>query len=136
MIDKIFFYGTLKDKVVIMAVGNVVPENEEDATISGRLYRIPYGYPMLLDNDLKDAYTVYGKLFTIEKLAENPAIFDECEGCNNNAPDSLYFRKKKQVNTKNGEKTAWVYVGNPHHEIARKHCVPENLIRSGEWKGT
>jgi len=129
-IDKIFVYGTLKEESKLKEKWSVEPQKVEVAEVKGKLYKVSW-YPMLMDNDPENEYAIPGKLMTIPELEDDPGLFDEYEGCDGPVP--IYHRKLKEVKRSNGEKVkAWVYVGNPDCDVAKEHCVEENLIEG--WR--
>lgn len=106
----IFVYGTLKRGQVNHAVIAPYIVLLEPATISGSLFHLPQGYPMLLCSGMG---TVIGELIgvTDEQAPKVLAVLDALEdyyGAGH--PDNEYERIRVKVDQRTGEsREAWSY---------------------------
>ena len=111
MLDKLFVYGTLKNKIGAIR-----------ATTKGTLYSMG-AFPALV---LRGDNIVYGEV--IPTTPQELAQLDLYEG----VAFGLYSRETIVVDTEEGPIGAYVYVAGPH---LIDSCTDDNLIESGEWHG-
>ena len=122
--ERLFTYGTLMNRGTLIKQGNIVPEKGERATMSGRVYKGAW-FPTLIEGGEE---VVHGVVWTIPKLAEDPAIFDRYEG--SDKPDPVYSRVIREATTESGERQkVWVYVGNPKNGIVQSIHDERHRIR-------
>ncbi len=108
----LFVYGSLMTGMVHHNKVAGVIKDVKPATTQGMLYRLPSGYPVLLEGDR----SVRGELMTLNNFKEIIKILDEFEGFSPTNPDkSLYTRVEKQVMVDGAKKpaTSFAYVLNP-----------------------
>ena len=119
--SSLFVYGTLlrgeeRD-------GFVSHLEARPASITGRLWRVPAGYPAL---ELPpNGVPIKGEVLQLD----NPSILvalDLIEGVS----QGLYERKQVQVQTAQGHQSAWVYVMNPS-QLRQSGCV---LLKGNDWR--
>lgn len=99
VVDRLFVYGTLRTGQTARSL--IVPHvvKFERATIRGKIYAFPMGYPGLVDGDGE----VKGELMTITDLAAAFALLDAYEGTD-------FVRLLKMVTNADGKpEAAWVY---------------------------
>ena len=103
----LFVYGTLKaGHCNHNFMGGY--HHYESGTIQGELYRLPYGYPAIIEG----AEHVQGELYLYEKnFPETLQMIDCLEGFKVGGIDNLYNRRITLVHTlKERDYTAWSYV--------------------------
>ena len=126
--NSLFVYGSmLKGMVHHNKVSNFVKENKP-ATAQGVLYRLPVGYPTMVDG----VGTVFGESLTLDNFKEVIKILDEFEGYSAQNPEkSLYVRQERSVMVQGAKKpgTAWIYVLN-----AVKLPKDATVIASGNYR--
>lgn len=90
----IFVYGSLmKGMVHHSKVASFVKESHQAST-TGVLYRLPSGYPAMVEGD----GTVRGELLELDNFSEIIKLLDEFEGFSQTNPaKSLHMRAEKQV---------------------------------------
>jgi len=108
----LFVYGSLMTGMVHHnKVAGMVKE-VKPASVQGLLYRLPAGYPALLEGDRM----VRGELLTLNNFKELIKIIDEFEGYSpTNTEKSLYNRLEKQVQADGAKKptSTFAYFLNP-----------------------
>jgi len=98
------------------------------ASCQGQLYRLPVGYPAMVEGE----GSVRGELLTLTNFKEVIALLDEFEGYSPTNPEkSLYMRMEKQIQVDGGKKptTSFVYVLN-----RLKLPKEATLIPSGDYR--
>ncbi len=119
--NHLFVYGTLMRGEE--REGFVNHLEARNASIMGRLWRAPAGYPAL-------ELTQHGIPIAGEILAlDSPSILvalDLIEGVS----EGLYERVQATVHTEIGHETAWVYVMNST-QLRRANCT---LLKGNDWR--
>lgn len=119
IVDRVFVYGTFRkgESARAMIAGHI--DETVPASMTGKIYAFPEGYPGIVDCD--DA-TVVGEVLTLNDLAAAFALLDAYEGDD-------YERTLKKVTLENGtEIYAWVYMLKDPATIRRA-----DFIESGDW---
>lgn len=100
----------------------------ETATISGAAYRLPVGYPVLVENEQGQ---VKGQLLELRMDNTLLALLDTLHGVHPTDPSkSVYYRTQAEVVKTSGEKeNVEVYFFNP-----KKLNAKSALIENSEWK--
>ncbi|MCC6277819.1 MAG: gamma-glutamylcyclotransferase [Oligoflexia bacterium] len=124
----LFVYGSLMKGMVHHGKLASQVKDVKPASCPGLLYRLPVGYPAMIEGE----GTVKGELLTINNFKEVFAILDEFEGFSPTNPEkSLYVRAEKQIAVDGGKKpvNGFVYVLN-------RNKLPKEatLIESGDYK--
>ena len=126
---KIFVYGTLKVGGYYASRFDEVRDSSVDATVCGKLYGSPYGYPRLVLAPESDRFTVRGELHTYRDPEHVIKLMDHIEGYEENRTDNLYNRKIVKVRLDNGvEEEAFIY------EYAQPIERGAEIIKSGIWE--
>jgi gamma-glutamylcyclotransferase (GGCT)/AIG2-like uncharacterized protein YtfP len=118
VVDRLFVYGTLRTGQTARSL--IVPHvvRFEPATIRGRIYAFPMGYPGLVDGD----GDVKGELMWLSDLAAAFALLDAYEG-----PD--FVRLLKHVAKADGTtEPAWVYFLADPSTVHLAEPIPD-----GDW---
>lgn len=124
----LFVYGSLmKGMVHHNKVASFVKDIKV-ATCEGTLFRLPVGYPTMVDGP----GVVKGELLTLDKFKDILMILDEFEGFSPTNPDkSLYNRVEKPISVEGAKKpsNSFVYVLN-------KSRLPKDavVIESGDYR--
>lgn len=118
VVDRLFVYGTLRSGQTARSL--IVPHvvKFEPATIRGKIYAFPMGYPGLVEGDGE----VKGELMTITDLAAAFALLDAYEG-------SDFVRLLKMVTNAEGKgEAAWVYFLSDPGTVHLAEPIPD-----GDW---
>lgn len=118
VVDRLFVYGTLRSGQTARSL--IVPHvlSFEPATIRGKIYAFPMGYPGLVDGDGE----VKGELMRLTDLAAAFALLDAYEGAD-------FLRTLKPVRRAGGaELPAWVYVLADPGAVRLAEPIPD-----GDW---
>ena len=107
--DPLFVYGTLLEGEANAGLLAGLPR--KSASIEGRLWMAPAGYPALV---VGSGATIAGELVEVD--AARLKVLDVLEGVPN-----LYARAKHDVRTKSGTVSAFVYVITEHEARARNY---------------
>lgn len=132
----LFFYGTLKRGQANHDRLCRGYASAEDASVRGRLYDLPFGFPALVvpEEDVRavgtgdasrdasaqrqmaprndsrpDGPRVYGELFFLDRFEERLAALDRFEGFDPVGEPGLYRRVLVPVETSEATVLAWVY---------------------------
>lgn len=127
--NTLFVYGSLmKGMVHHNKIAAMVTEIKP-ATCQGVLYRLPVGYPAMVEGET----SVKGELVTLDNFKELIKIIDEFEGYSMQNPEkSLYIRAEKQVLVDDGSSVAAdVYFLNP-----AKLPKDAKVIESGDYRAS
>jgi len=124
----LFVYGSLMKGMVHHSKVAAHVKDSKPATTEGTLYRLPVGYPSMVEGP----GTVRGDLLTLDNFKELIKLLDEFEGFSPTNPDkSLYLRVERPVLVDGAKKpiTTWVYVLN-------KVRLPKEAtaIESGDYR--
>ena len=117
----LFIYGTLmkgEEREGLLCNFDSVP-----ATVSGRLWKVPAGYPAL--ELTPEGQPICGELIALD----NPSILvalDLIEGVS----EDLYNRVETEVFTETGSLHAWVYIMTTS-QLRRSNCVP---LKGNDWR--
>ena len=119
IVDTLFVYGSLGTGQTARSLIAEHVTRSESATVTGRIYAFPDGYPGLVNDD--DA-TVVGELLHLTDLMTVFALLDAYEGDD-------FKRSMRQVTTESGAKSwAWCY------ELADPKLADEGeLVANGDW---
>jgi gamma-glutamylcyclotransferase (GGCT)/AIG2-like uncharacterized protein YtfP len=118
IVDRLFVYGTLRSGQTARSLIAPHVVRSEPATIAGRIYAFPMGYPGLTDGDGR----VVGELVWLAELAAALALLDAYEG-------SDFVRILKPVTRAIGvDESAWVYVLADPSTIHLAEPIPD-----GDW---
>jgi len=139
----LFVYGAMSEGLV--HYNQIAPYvvNSQPATIKAKAYRLPAGYPALIDVGAVDADEVPGQIVTLQAPDLFYRLLDEFQGFSPLAPEkSLFFKVSTQVKTyvevgvtPNGqpnmgeEVAATVYAMNP-----AKLPKTAQRITNGDWR--
>jgi gamma-glutamylcyclotransferase (GGCT)/AIG2-like uncharacterized protein YtfP len=118
VVDRLFVYGTLRSGQTARSL--IVPHvvKFEPATIRGKIYAFPMGYPGLVEGDGE----VKGELMTITDLAAAFALLDAYEGAD-------FVRLLKMVTNAEGQgEAAWVYYLSDPGTVHLAEPIPD-----GDW---
>src|ERR1700692_522484 len=92
--NTLFVYGSLMKGMVHHNKVAALIKDVKPATTEGILYRLPVGYPALVEG----AGTVKGELLTLNSFKDIIKILDEFEGYSMTTPEkSLYVRLERPV---------------------------------------
>ena len=99
VVDRLFVYGTLRSGQTARSLIAPHVVRHEPATIQGKIYAFPMGYPGLVDGD----GIVRGELVWLSDLAAVFALLDAYEGAD-------FIRILKAVKRFDGtDEASWVY---------------------------
>jgi gamma-glutamylcyclotransferase (GGCT)/AIG2-like uncharacterized protein YtfP len=118
IIDRLFVYGTLRTGQTARSL--IVPHVRrfEPATIRGKIYAFPMGYPGLVEGD----GDVKGELMWLDDLAAAFALLDAYEGAD-------FVRLLKLVTSASGkQEAAWVYFLSDPGAVHLAEPIPD-----GDW---
>ena len=118
IVDRLFVYGTLRTGQTARSL--IVPHvlRFEAATIRGKIYAFPMGYPGLVDGD----GDVKGELMWLTDLAAAFALLDAYEGAD-------FVRLLKMVTNAAGKpEAAWVYFLSDPAAVRLAEPIPD-----GDW---
>jgi gamma-glutamylcyclotransferase (GGCT)/AIG2-like uncharacterized protein YtfP len=126
----LFVYGSMMKGMVHHNKLAAQVKELKPATCEGVLYRLPVGYPVMVDGQ----GVVKGELLTLNNFKEIIKILDEFEGYSATTPDkSLNLRVEKPVLVEGAKKpvSSFVYVLNPDK-------LPKEAARidSGDYRAT
>jgi len=124
----LFVYGSFMTGMVHHNKVQAFVKEAKPATTLGTLYRLPVGYPTLLEG----SSVVHGELLLLENLKELIKIIDEFEGYSITCPEkSLYLRTEREVMVEGAKKpvVAHAYLLNPV-----KLPKEASVIESGDWR--
>lgn len=126
--NTLFVYGSLMKGMVHHNKVSALVKDIKPGTCEGSLYRLPVGYPAMVDGP----GAVKGELFTLNNFKDILKILDEFEGFSIQNPEkSLYLRVEKPVLMDGAKKpvTSYVYVLN-------KAKLPKDatVIESGDYR--
>lgn len=128
--NTLFVYGSfMKGMVHHGKLASTVTEIKS-ATCEGILYRLPVGYPAMVEGN----GTVKGDLLTLENFKELLPLMDEFEGFSPLNPEkSLYTRLEKPVQVEGSNKAVMtqVYFLNP-----AKLPKEAKIIESGDYRAS
>lgn len=109
--EYIFVYGLLR-KGFSSPAREVLDDYTEfigEATFQGKLYKIEW-YPGVVPSE-NEENVVHGEVYKIIEREEVLSRLDHYEGCSPSDPKPHTFvRKQMQVNLKDEEITAWIYL--------------------------
>ena len=128
--NTLFVYGSMMKGMVHHNKLAAMVKDLKPATVEGVLYRLPVGYPAMVDGQ----GTVKGELLTLNNFKDIIKILDEFEGYSATTPEkSLYLRVEKPLLVEGAKKpvTSFVYVLNPI-KLPREATV----IESGDYRST
>ncbi len=128
--NTLFVYGSLMQGMVHHSKIAGMVKDIKPATCEGVLYRLPVGYPAMLEG----AGTVKGEVFTLENFKEIIKILDEFEGYSMQIPEkSLYVRQEKPIMVEGAKKptNTQVYLLNP-----LKLPKDAKVIENGDYKAS
>jgi gamma-glutamylcyclotransferase (GGCT)/AIG2-like uncharacterized protein YtfP len=119
VVDRLFVYGTLRTGQTARPVIAPHVARSEAATIRGKIYAFPMGYPGLVEGD----GSVQGELMWLEDLAAALALLDAYEGAD-------FIRVLKPVTRVSGgsPEAAWVYLLADPTAIHLAEPIPD-----GDW---
>ena len=120
IVDRIFVYGTLLTGQTMRSLIADHVAGCEPATMLGRIYAMPDGYPGMVDDDAKT--TIVGEIVTLDDLAAAFALLDAYEG-----DDFIRVLKAAKL-ADGGDTWAWVYVLADPAFAANGELIP-----SGNW---
>ena len=132
VVDHAFFYGTLRSGQTMRAMIANHVAGWEPATIRGRIYAFPMGYPGLVQEGAGPDDLVVGELVHLQDLPSAFALLDAYEG-----PDfsrrltQTWPTGRRDDDTEVGgrrEAPAWVYVLADPGAIAGGELIP-----NGDW---
>ena len=126
--NALFVYGSFMTGMVHHGKVQAFVKEVKPATVLGTLYRLPVGYPTLLDG----TSTIHGELLVLDGFKELIKIIDEFEGFSITTPEkSLYLRVEREVMPEGAKKpiTAHAYLLNPV-----KLPKEATVIETGNWK--
>lgn len=126
--SSIFFYGSFMTGMVHHNKVAAFVKEVKPAKTLGALYRLPAGYPAMLDG----TNPVKGELATLNNFKDIIKLLDEFEGFSPTNPEkSLYNRVEKEIEVEGGKKpvTAFVYVLNPS-----KLPKEATIVESGDFR--
>jgi gamma-glutamylcyclotransferase (GGCT)/AIG2-like uncharacterized protein YtfP len=128
--NTLFVYGSLMKGMVHHGKIAAMVKDLKPATTNGALYRLPVGYPALVEG----ASTVKGELLTIENFKDHVKILDEFEGFSVTQPEkSLHLRVEREVMVEGGKKPVKTFVYMLNQTKLPKEAV---LIESGDYRST
>ena len=119
--SQLFVYGTLmrgEEREGLLSHLDVRP-----ATIIGRLWRAPAGYPAL--ELVPNGRPIVGEVLTLDTPSILVAL-DLIEGVS----QGLYHRIETTVQTIEGTEKAWVYVMNAS-QLRQADCIP---LKGNDWR--
>jgi gamma-glutamylcyclotransferase (GGCT)/AIG2-like uncharacterized protein YtfP len=126
VVDCAFFYGTLlSGQIMRSMIANHVVDSEP-ATVRGRIYAFPMGYPGMVQEDAGPDERVIGELVRLRDLPAAFALLDAYEG-----PDfsrRLTPTWRTNVTGPDREAIAWVYVLADPGAITGGELIP-----GGNW---
>ena len=133
----LFAYGSLTEGFVHYGKISNYVTHAQPASLTGFLYQLEVGYPVLLQEDVKkdlnrSPQLVNGTLLDLEGPDLVFKLLDEFHGYNALAVEkSLYFKRELTVETESGESVrAQVYCLNP-----KKLPKGAIYIEDGDWRG-
>ncbi|HUH05303.1 MAG TPA: gamma-glutamylcyclotransferase family protein [Kofleriaceae bacterium] len=116
IVDRLFVYGTLRQGQQARALIAQHVAGSEPATMRGRIYAMPEGYPgFVAPADGADDAVVHGELVTLTDLAAAFALLDAYEGNN-------FSRVLRQAEAAGANRWTWVY-----------ELTPPSLADAGVW---
>jgi gamma-glutamylcyclotransferase (GGCT)/AIG2-like uncharacterized protein YtfP len=134
-VEHIFVYGSLTEGMVHYDRVKSFVKNVQPAWATGSCFRLPVGYPVLVENDPNQteraSTRVYGQLLEIEASDLVFKILDEYHGFNPVQLDkSLSFKKAISVELEDGSfKAAHTYFVNP------AKLPPQSVyLADGDWR--
>jgi gamma-glutamylcyclotransferase (GGCT)/AIG2-like uncharacterized protein YtfP len=126
--NTLFVYGSLMKGMVHHNKIAPALKDVKPASCQGLLYRLPVGYPAMVEGE----GTVRGELLTLNNFKELIAVLDEFEGHSPTNPEkSLYVRTEKQIQVDGAKKptTSFVYILNKTKLPKEAH-----LIETGDYR--
>jgi gamma-glutamylcyclotransferase (GGCT)/AIG2-like uncharacterized protein YtfP len=130
MCNGIFVYGTLMSGFINHGLYLAKNINLiQKATIKGRLFHLPAGYPAVIDGKGQ----VAGEFVTLRDLESVLERIDELEDYNGTCRDNEYERVIRDVTLTGGEVVqGYVYIYAPHrHEYL---FTQAREVLSGDWR--
>lgn len=126
--EELFFvYGSMTQGLVHFQKIQDFVVAQEAAALQGAAYSLKVGFPVVLEGGLD---LIEGELVTLKGSATLVSLLDQFHGFDQDRPEkSLYWRKKKEVQTASGYQECWVYFLNPKH--LPKTATP---IENGDWR--
>ncbi|MFZ5641228.1 MAG: gamma-glutamylcyclotransferase family protein [Bacillota bacterium] len=130
MCNGIFVYGTLMsgfENHEIYLAKNII--TIQKATIRGRLFHLPAGYPAVIDGPVR----VNGEFVTVRDLLSVLERLDELEDYHGPCRDNEYERVVRDVTLAGGEViSGYVYLYTPHRH---DYLVSRGTeVLSGDWR--
>ncbi len=128
-IDSVFVYGTLKkgfsNHYNLDSPRQIVP-----ATVPGKIYDLPYGYPVAV---LGGKTHILGELCFLDNISKILPTLDELEEYYPDDPENCHYDRVRVVaETCKGEQiTAWIYVAGA--KLSKEYPVIGRLLKSGTW---
>jgi gamma-glutamylcyclotransferase (GGCT)/AIG2-like uncharacterized protein YtfP len=120
IVDRVFVYGTLLSG---QGMRSMIADHVtacEPATMKGRIYAMPEGYPGMVDDGAEDI--IVGEMVTLDDLAAAFALLDAYEGAD-------FTRILKAAKLADGSDSwSWVYVLSDPNLAGNGE-----LIASGDW---
>lgn len=122
IVDRLFVYGTLRSGQHARSLIAQHVAGSEPATMKGRIYALPEGYPGFVAPSGDDAdEIVHGELVTLTDLAAAFALLDAYEGAD-------FSRVLRQADCAGVNRWTWVY------ELTQPSLADTGvLIPSGDW---
>jgi gamma-glutamylcyclotransferase (GGCT)/AIG2-like uncharacterized protein YtfP len=118
IVDRLFVYGTLRSGQTARSLIAPHVTRSEPATIDGKIYAFPMGYPGLVEGDGQ----VVGEVVWLTDLAAALALLDAYEGTD-------FVRMLKQVRRGDGAiEVAWVYYLADQTTVHLAEPIPD-----GDW---
>lgn len=122
IVDRLFVYGTLRQGQHARSLIAQHVAGSEPATMKGRIYAMPEGYPGFVAPSSNDDHAlVHGELVTLTDLAAAFALIDAYEG-------AYFSRVLRQADGADASRWTWVY------ELTPPSLADAGvLIASGDW---
>ncbi len=134
-VENIFVYGSLTEGMVHYDRVKSFVKNVQPAWATAHCYRLPVGYPVMLESDSgrtdRVPTRVYGQLLEIEARDVVFKILDEFHGFNPvQLEKSLFFKKPITIEFEDGStKEALTYFVNP------AKLPPQSIhLEDGDWR--
>ncbi|MFN7728186.1 MAG: gamma-glutamylcyclotransferase [Bdellovibrio sp.] len=122
-----FVYGSMTQGLVHFQKIQEFVTASEPAAIQGTAYSLKVGFPVVLEGGVD---LIQGELVTLKTSELLMGLLDQFHGYDQDRPEkSLYWRKKKEVQTAAGYQECWIYFLNPKR--LPKTATP---IENGDWR--